>query len=68
MILKKLFIIILRSLRPLRRCSGHAWRSFDSAQDMLCARYSEFRLWLCRARTFAVVIHRINYQQSETLQ
>ena len=25
-------------------------RPFDFAQDMLCARYSDFRLRLCRAR------------------
>jgi hypothetical protein len=51
MILKKLFIIIFRSLRP--------WR--------LCGRYSEFQLWLCRAQTPTMVIHRISYQQRETL-
>jgi hypothetical protein len=49
--LKKLFIIILRSLRP--------WR--------LCGRYSELQLWLCRIRTLAMVMNRINYQQRETL-
>ena len=36
----------LISLRPLRRCSGHALR--------LCGRYSKFWLRLCRARFFAV--------------
>jgi hypothetical protein len=51
MILKKLFIIIFRSLRP--------WR--------LCGRYSEFQLWLCRAKTPAMVINRVRYQQRETL-
>src|SRR5262245_10030571 len=44
MILKKLFIIILRPLRP--------WR--------LCGRYSEFHLSLCRARTLAIVMNRIS--------
>ena len=49
--LDKLFIIIFRSLRP--------WR--------LCGRYSEFQSWLCRAKTPTMVIHRISYQQCETL-
>jgi hypothetical protein len=40
---------------------------FDVAQDMLCGRYSEFHLWLCRARTLAMFINRIKYRQRETL-
>jgi hypothetical protein len=59
MILKNCLFFILRSLRP--------WRPFDLAQDMLCGRYSEFHLWLYRARTLAMVINRISYQQRETL-
>ena len=30
-------------------------------------RYSELQLWLCRTRTLAMVMNRINYQQRETL-
>jgi len=37
--LGELFTVIFRALRPFR----------------LCARYSEFRLRLCRARSFVVV-------------
>ena len=42
--LGEFFTVIFRPLRPLR--------PFDFAQDMLCARESEFRLRLCRARLF----------------
>ena len=51
-----------RPLRPLRLRSGHAWRPFGRvypelsrrAQDMLCGRYSEFRLGRGRAVFSAV--------------
>ena len=43
---QKSFTVIVRPLRP--------WRPFDFAQDMLCARYSEFRLRPCRAVLFVV--------------
>jgi hypothetical protein len=32
-----------------------------------CGRYSEFHLWLCLAKTLAMVINRISCQQRETL-
>src|SRR5262245_11984590 len=65
--LEKIVYYYFRSLRPLRRVSGHAWCPFAVAQGMLCGRYSEFQLWLCRAKTPTMAIHRISYQQHETL-
>jgi len=49
--------LIIRNLRVLRsKISVPPWRPlcpFDVAQGMLCARYSEFRLRLCRASVLA---------------